>query len=147
MSWDLSNILSATGVIASVTNIFVVIYIYTKWNDQKRKEVISDDAKTLIKEIKSFELEIFKAVQESPIDHLFIAYIEQKKDSMENDLKIIYVINKNLIYEPYINSITELIRKFQDDPLAIDSLPSMRTFFMTRIELTRNLNKVRLFIS
>lgn len=144
MDWDLSNVLSAVGITASIINILVVMYIYNKWTAQKQREVIANDAGMLMEEIKSLEQEIYKAHNGSLVDANFIAYLGQKRDSIEDGLKMIHDIDKNLVYEPYIDSLTELIRTWQKSKPAVSAAPLI-VIFLTALELNHRLRKLKLF--
>jgi len=144
MSWDLSNILSFIGIIASIANICVVIYIYKKWTFQKQREVIANDAGILIKEIESLGNDILDSCDKDSIDDLFIRQIDKQKKSINDSLGMIRAIDKNLVYEYYVKSVEDIINEFRKNPKLIDESVIHR-FWMAESNLSSYLKKLRLF--
>lgn len=144
MNWDLSNILSFIGIIASIANIIVVIYIYRKWGTQKQREVIANDAGILMKEIESLGNDILDSCDKDSIDKFFIRQISKRKESINDSLKMIKAIDKNLAYDNYIKSIEDLINELQNNSKLIDESVIHR-FWLAEFDLNSYLKKLRLF--
>lgn len=144
MNWDLSNILSTIGIVASIVNTFVVIYIYTKWTTQKQREVIANDAGILIKEIESLGNDILDSCDKDSIDDFFIRQISKRKESINDSLGMIKAIDKNLGYENYVISIEDIINEFRENSKLIDESVIHR-FWIAEYDLNLYLKKLRLF--
>lgn len=145
MGWDLSNILSAIGILASAINTIIVIYIYTKWTTQKQKEVIANDANILLEEIDSLRKKIVNAHKENTVDTSFISYIEQKKYSIGHSLRIIKNVDKNLVYEHYIDALSVLITALQVNPESIIEVNTIDDVLIYTIGLEFKLNDLRIY--
>lgn len=144
MNWDLSNTLSVIGIIASVANILVVIYIYTKWTTQKQREVIANDAGILIQEIASLGEDILDNFNRKSIDNSFINQVSKRKKSMRDSLGMIKTIDQNLPYELYISSIENIVNALRENPeISDDSV--LHRFWIAEYELTFYLKRLRLF--
>lgn len=146
MGWDLGNILSAIGILASVINTLVVIYIYTKWTTQKRKEVVANDASILLKEIDSFRQDILKAHKKGKVDTTFISYMAQKKSSIGYALAMIRATNKGLVYKHYTDSLSVLIAALEVDPESISKTATIDDVVIYSYDLYFKLERLRLYL-
>lgn len=144
MDWSLSNILSVIGIIASVANILVVIYIYTKWATQKQREVIANDAGILIQEVSSLGNDILENLSKNSIDSYFISQISKRKKSINDSLGMIKTIDKNLPYKFYIDSTENLINAFWENPELSDE-SVLHRFWIAEYDLILYLKKLKLF--
>lgn len=144
MNWDLSNALSIIGIIISAMNIFVVVYIYTKWTTQKQREVIANDAAILIQEIASLGNDIIDNLDRDSINASFINQIYKRKKSINDSLGMIKTIDKNLVYEEYINSMEDLIKEFWENSELLDE-SFLHRFWVAEYDLTFYLKRLRLF--
>lgn len=143
-NWDLGNILSLIGIIASVANILVVIYIYTKWTTQKQREVIANDAGILIKEITSLGEDVISNLSRKSIDGHFINQVSKRKKSIHDSLGMIKTIDENLPYEYYIISIENIVNALLENPELSDE-SVLHRFWIAEYELTLYLKRLRLF--
>ena len=143
MCWDLSNTLSAVGILASVV---VALYIYYGWNLQKQKEVVASDAGILLENIESLRKNVIEAHEKGTVDDFFICSMKEKRGEIEFILLMINEINKSLIYEQYINSLSELITTLQADPNSIGEKGTARSFLIRTVDLGNKLRKLRLYI-
>lgn len=144
MNWNLSNILSVIGIIASITNLLVVIYIYKKWTTQKQREVIANDAGILIKEIESLGNDVIDNCDKNAIDASFIRQIYKQKESINDSLRMIKTIDKNLAYDNYIDSIENIVNEFRENQKLLDE-NLLHRFWIAEYDLTLYLKKLRLF--
>lgn len=144
MNWDLSNTLSVIGIIASVANILVVMYIYTKWTTQKQREVIANDAGILIQEISSLGEDVIENLSGKSIDNSFINQISKQKKSIHDSLEMIKTIDENLPYEYYINSIEVMVNALWENPELSDE-SVLHRFWIAEYDLILYLKRLRLF--
>lgn len=144
MNWDLSNTLSVIGIIASVANILVVIYIYKKWTTQKQREVIANDAGILIQEISSLGDDIIDNLDRKSINKSFINQVHKRKRSILDSLGMIKTIDENLSYEHYIKSIENMVNAFKENPELSDE-SALHRLWMAEDELIFYLKRLRLF--
>lgn len=141
-SW--SDIASIVGAVVSIISVVVTLNIYRSWSTQKQREVVSNDANVIIKEIRSLKLEIFEAREQLRIDYDFLISLGRKRDLLEHALKTIDVIDKDLEYVPYIASITGLIEKWEVS-YPTDDVEVMVNFGKKTNELQEYLIKLKLF--
>lgn len=146
MCWDLSNILSAVGIFASVTSIFVALYIYHGWTTQKQKEVVANDAGIIMEEIESLRQNIRKAYDTGTVNDSFILYLEEKRDEIRSTLSMIKEINENFTYEYYTNSLSVLITTLEVNPNSISEKSTVYDVFLYTLGLGYELRKLRLYI-
>src|SRR5690606_37388531 len=122
------------------------LYIYCGWTKQKQKEVVASDAKILIDEIESLRQNIIKAHYEGTINESFIDHMKEKKDEIEFVLSMIKEINKDLVYEHYINSLSALITTLKENPNSISEKRTAHDVLLYTIDLGYKLRKLRLYI-
>lgn len=117
----LSNVVSFLGNIATISGVFLAWYIYKKWSNQKQLEVIATGSAIVISEMLSLREEIMKFRSVNPRDESVIDYMTTKRDLIEGLLKTIAMIDKSVIYKPYISSMQDLINKLSDSSYPDDS--------------------------
>lgn len=141
---NLSNLSNWISTVASIISVMVAIYIFSQWKKQKRHEVIANDANILLNEVIKLREEILRNKTYGAIDKNFISYIGDKRDSIESILKIITFEKNYLDYKSYINSITYLIRKWQQQPQP-DYFDDLIHFGQETNELIEKLTKIKLY--
>ncbi|MDC4689427.1 hypothetical protein OHV80_18725 [Acinetobacter baumannii] len=141
---NLSNLSNWISTLASIISVMVAIYIFSQWKKQKRHEVIANDANILLNEVIKLREEILRSKAYGSIDKNFISYIADKRDSIESILKIITFEKNYLEYKSYINSITYLIRKWQQQPQP-DYFDDLIHFGKETNELIEKLTKIKLY--
>lgn len=146
MCWNLGNILSVVGILASVTSIFVALYIYNGWTAQKQKEVVANDAGIIMEEIESLRQKIRKAYDEGTVDNSFILYLKDKHGEIESTLSMIKEINEKFAYEHYTKSLSVLITKLEENPNSISEKRTVYDVLLYTIDLGYQLRKLRLYI-
>lgn len=144
MNWDLSNTLSVIGIIASVANILVVIYIYTKWTTQKQKEVIAHDAGILIKEMASFRNNIIDNHFKNLINDSFISSITIRKYAMTGSLGAINAVDGSLVYKEYLDSIDNIICSLRENPENLSG-DILMPLWRTEADMVGQLTRIRFF--
>lgn len=146
MCWDLSNTLSAVGILASVTSIFVALYIYQGWTAQKQKEVVANDAGIIMGEITSLRQNIRKAYDEGTVDESFIIYLKEKHSEIGSTLSMIKEINEKFEYGHYTKSLSVLITTLEANPNSISEKRTLYDVLLYTIDLGYQLRKLRLYI-
>lgn len=144
-NWNLiAGISSFVGAIASVVSISLVIYIFSKWRDQKQEEVVALEASNVVEKLRALKEDVMAARTESGIDYLFIEKVRLQYESIEHSLKLINIIEKDLEYKTYIISITKLIEKWQRNKEEQDEYLD---FFRKTENLCTFLNPLKLFMN
>lgn len=143
--WDvITNISSLVGATASVMSIILVICIFRKWKSQKQKEVVALEASNTVEKIRALKEDVMAARTGSGINLDFIEDVRQQYESIEYSLELINIIEKELEYETYINSITKLIEKWQWNKEEQDEYLD----FCTKTDnLCKSLNPLKLFMN
>ena len=144
MNWDLSNTLSVIGIITSVANILVVIFIYTKWTTQKQKEVIAHDAGILIKEMESFRNDIIDNHHKNLINDSFISSITIRKYAITGTLGAINAVDGSLVYQEYLDSIDNIIYSLRENPKNLNE-DILVPLWRTEADMVGKLTRIRFF--
>lgn len=111
-SWDWGAIAGFTGAVATIASpIIVAVYLYNQWHDQKGKEVIANEAKTLFYEVCEFHKHIDYLINYEVTDKgLINAFNKIENLIIDINNKILFleenVDNKNL--ESYRRSVNKL---------------------------------------
>lgn len=144
-NWDvIANISSLVGATASVMSVILVICIFRKWKSQKQKEVVALEASHTVEKIRALKEDVMAARTWSGINHDFIEDVRQQYESIQDSLVVINIIEKELEYETYINSITKLIEKWQCNKEEQDEYLD---FCATTNNLCKTLNPLKLFMN
>lgn len=117
-----SNTISVLANVFTIIGVCLALYIYCQWAKQKRREAVASDAGALAKEITIFREAVNRFRNVKPRRQTFIYYMEGKRDSIEYDLKEMALVNKDLVYRPYIRSMQELINELRDNSCSDDSM-------------------------
>ena len=164
MCWDLSNTLSAMGIFVSIVSIGIALHIYNGWTKQKQKELAANCAEILIEKIETLRQGIVEADRknmadkENVIDSSFIEDMEETKvhikyylsklkklseNVSENNKDLAY---KNLVYEQYINLLSELILTLKENPKSIGERNKVYLFLSRTNDLFCQLADISLYI-
>lgn len=144
ISWDLSNTLSAVGILVSLLNMFVVIFIYLRWNSQKQKEVIAHEAGILVKEMESLRNDIISNYFKHLINDSFIDGITIRKNAMTVSLGVINAIDGSLVYKEYLDSIDNIICSLRENPKNLGE-DILMPLWRTELDITGHLTRIRFF--